>query len=108
MTQRPAIDTQTLRRLLDEPEPPLVVAVASAEEHRRARIPGARLLGDVTIFTREVPQGRPIVVSGHDPGDLTAAWACRLLVESGYRDVRVHVGGLRAWEASGLTIERDP
>lgn len=91
-----------------EPAPPLIVAVVSAAEHRRARIPGSRVLGDVAAFVREVPHDRAIVVTCQSMGDLTASWACRLLAEHGYRDVRVHLGGLRAWEAAGLPVDRHP
>lgn len=36
------------------------------------------------------------------------SWACQLLHEHGYRDVRVHVGGLAAWVAAGLHVDREP
>jgi len=101
------VDSNTLARRMAGASPPLVVAVTSAAEHRRARIPGSRLLGDPTAFAREVPRDRTIVVSCRSPGDLTASWACQLLVEHGYRDVSIHVGGLRAWENAGLPVEHD-
>jgi len=101
------IDSDTLARRLAGASPPIVVAVMSASEHRRARIPGSRLFGDAAAFGREVPRDRAIVVSCRSLGDLTAHWACRLLLEDGYRDVSVHLGGLRAWEVAGLPVDRD-
>ena len=98
------IDTDELRRSMSGPAPPLVVSVASAAEHRSVRIPGSRRLDDLARFVREVPRDRPIVVSCRSRGSLTASWARRMLVEHGYHDVRVHTGGLRAWEAAGLPI----
>ncbi|TVR93919.1 MAG: rhodanese-like domain-containing protein [Trueperaceae bacterium] len=101
------IDSYALARRMAAAAPPLVVAVTSPTEHRRVRIPGSRLLGDPTAFARDVPRDRTIVVSCRSPGDLTASWACRLLVEHGYRDVSIHVGGLRAWMNAGLPVVRD-
>ena len=108
MAKRPTIDAPTLRRRLASASPPLVVAVATAAEHRRACIPGSRLLGDLEAFVREVPTDRVIVLSARGPGDLTASWAYQLLLEQGYRDVTVLRGGLHAWEAAGNPVEHEP
>jgi rhodanese-related sulfurtransferase len=101
------IDSATLSRRMAGASPPLVLAVMSASEHRSARIPNSRLLGDLAELVRDVPLDRAVVVSCRSPGDLTASWAYRLLVEHGYRDVSIHIGGLRAWEAAGLPVDRD-
>lgn len=104
----PTIDPATLHLLLATATPPLVVAVTTAAEHRRARIPGSRVLGDVQAFVRQVPHDRAIVVSARGPDDLTAVWACRLLAENGYQDVRVLQGGRLTWEAAGYPVDRGP
>ena len=101
------VDSATLSRRMAGSSPPLVLAVMSASDHRSARIPNSRLLGDPAELVREVPLDRAVVVSCRSPGDLTASWACRLLVEHGFRDVSIHIGGLRAWEAAGLPVDRD-
>jgi rhodanese-related sulfurtransferase len=108
MPKRPTIDAQVLRRRLASASPPLVVAPTTEAEHRRARIPGSRILGDVEAFAREVPRDRTIVVCARRPDELTTAWACRLLAEYGYGDVHVLLGGLLGWETAGLPVDRDP
>lgn len=101
-----SIDTDTLRLRLATADPPLLLAVTSLADFRRARIPGARHFGDLAALLREVPRDRAIVVTHNGTDDLTLAWAQRLLVEHGYRDVTIHVGGLRAWEAAALPLDR--
>lgn len=108
MPKRPAIDAPALRRRLASASPPLVVAAMTELQHRRARIPGSRLLGGLEAFVREVPRDRAIVVCARGPGDLTASWAYQLLLEQGYRDVTVLRGGLHAWEAAGNPVEHEP
>lgn len=102
-----SIDTHELERRLRGASPPLVVAAVAEAEHRRARIPGSRTLSDLEAFLRDVRHDRAIVVSGDGSDALTTAWAHRLLLEHGYLDVRVHAGGLQAWEAAGYPVERD-
>ncbi len=55
-----------------------------------------------------MPRERSIVVTSSGADDLTAAWARRLLVEHGYRDVTIHRGGLRAWQAAALPVDTIP
>jgi len=101
-----SIDTETLRLRLQAADPPLLLAATSLADFERARIPGARHLGDLATLLREVPRDRAIVVTHNGTDDLTVAWASRLLTEHGYRDVTIHVGGLRSWEAAGLPLDR--
>jgi hydroxyacylglutathione hydrolase len=98
-------DTETLRLRLQATDPPLLLAAASLADYERARIPGACRLGDMATLLRAVPRDRAIIVAHNATDDLTVAWASRLLAEHGYRDVTIHVGGLRSWEAAGLPID---
>lgn len=100
----PSIDTETLRLRLRTSDPPLLLAATSLADFRRARIPGALHFGDLATLAGEVPPERPIVVTTGGADDLTAAWARRLLIERGFRDVTIHRGGLRAWVAAGLPV----
>ena len=101
-----SIDTETLRLQLRATDPPLLLAATSLADFQRARIPGARHFADMATLLREVPRDRAIVVTHNGTDDLTVAWARRLLVEHGYCDVTIHVGGLRAWQAAALPLDR--
>lgn len=105
MSTPASIDTDTLRVRLAAADPPLLLAATSLADFQRARIPGARHFGDMATLIREVPRDRAIVVTHNGTDDLTVAWARRLLVEHGYRDVTIHLGGLRAWEAAALPLD---
>jgi len=101
-----------LRRLLESPDPPLVVDLRSAAARRRsgAKIPSAVLAGesDLEHLLREAPRTRTVVFYCSCPDEASsAAWAVRLH-RQGFRDARPLAGGFEAWAAEGHPAETLP
>lgn len=107
MSDVPTIAPADLARLLAGSEPPVLLAVSTEAEHGRRRIPGSRRFTDIEALSEQIERTRLIVLAGCAPRDLTCDWALLLLIESGFRDVRVLAGGLADWVALGLPIESD-
>ena len=84
-----------------------LVDVREYPEWAGGRIAGARLipLGEVARRAREIDREKPVYVvcrSGR-----RSAEACVILRSLGFEEVRNVGGGMMAWEAAGLSVERD-
>lgn len=89
-------------------EDALVLDVREAAEFAQGHIPGARHipLGELArrIGELEKFKGKPIVVacrSGH-----RSAGACGILEKNGFENVYNLAGGMIAWEAANLPVEK--
>jgi len=84
----------------------LLLDVREPDEHRKARLEGARLvpLGELPARLAELAawRERPVVVHCHKGG--RSARACRILRDAGFRDVANLAGGIEAWS---LTVDAD-
>lgn len=91
----------------------LAVDARDAEAYAETHLPGAVSLplidfeGQSSVFFEQVPRSTTLVVycSGYgcpDSFDLSV-----LLLEAGYRDVRLFEGGLPEWSDAGLALEGD-
>ncbi len=83
-----------------------LIDVRGEHEYAAGRIPGARhlFLGDLTRRLDEVPRERPVVVQCRSGN--RSAIAASLLRARGVERVVNLVGGLDAWQAAGLPVER--
>jgi phage shock protein E len=84
----------------------LVLDVREPFEYAEGRVAGSTLVPLATVADRvgEFPKGEPVyVVCRSGNRSLVAA---RTLVEAGYTDVRNVEGGMIAWAAAGLPVQR--
>ncbi|PWK88589.1 DedA family protein/thiosulfate sulfurtransferase GlpE [Fulvimonas soli] len=104
------ISVEELGRALAAGEAPVVVDVrtAAARALDGRVIPGALLLDldDLEPVLRAVPPERELVLYCNCPNEISAARVAQRLIEHGYRRVRPLLGGLDAWDAAGLALER--
>lgn len=102
------IDIATLRTLLTDEPPPLVIDVRRRE--RRAMdpyaIPGALLLhDDAASQLADIARDRKLVTYCDCPSEVSAALAAKELTAHGFTDVAPLLGGLEAWRAAGYALE---
>ena len=90
----------------------VVLDVLSSESYAEAHLPGAINIPLEELRARasaELPErGRAIVVYCGGPACHRASDAVAVLRELGYRDVAHFAGGLEAWQAADLPVERGP
>jgi rhodanese-related sulfurtransferase len=112
LASRPDLTTTTERisaalaaERLAEPTPPLVVDVRTPSERRQKRIPGSigLPLNHLTEQLEALPKGQPLLV--HCAGGYRSSVAASLLQPKGF-ELSELAGGIAAWEAAGLPIER--
>jgi rhodanese-related sulfurtransferase len=98
------LDPLELRALLDAGRARLV-DVREADEHRAERIPGARNepLSEFDADRLRVSGSLPVLYcrSGR-----RSAEAARALLHAGWSEVHQLAGGIEAWKAAGLPVER--
>ena len=96
-----------LRRRIDAGDPLQLVDVREAPEFAAGRLAGAQLipLGELERRAAEFDRSRPLVLicrSGK-----RAAQARERLARLGFNNLACLSGGLTAWEAEGLPVEKD-
>jgi rhodanese-related sulfurtransferase len=96
-----------LRRRLEAGEPLQLVDVREEPEFAAARLAGAQLipLGALQKRAAELDRSRPLVLicrSGKRSGQ-----ARETLAQLGFNNLASLTGGLAAWEAAGLPVEKD-
>ena len=96
-----------LSRRIDAAEPLQLVDVRENPEFAAGRLAGARLipLGEIENRASEIDRSRPLVVicqSGKRSDD-----ARQKLAALGFSNIACLSGGLTAWEAAGLPVEKD-
>jgi hydroxyacylglutathione hydrolase len=86
--------------------PVVVLDVRGAGEYATGHIAGSRHipLGYLAVRLAEVPADRPVVVQCQSGA--RSAIGASILVAHGRRDVHNLAGGLAAWRAAGLPVER--
>lgn len=98
------VSVEELRRLMNSPEPPVIVDLRSALACRQdpRSIPGAisMRLEEIPLRLAALPVGREIVLYCACPHEATAAFGAKKLMALGYTRVRALRGGLDAWEAA--------
>lgn len=87
---------------------PVVIDVRGESEWEAGHINGAHHipLGYLTERLDEIPRDRPVVL--HCQGGGRSHIGASLLQAQGYQNVSNLTGGMGAWEAAGLPVERDP
>lgn len=105
LTNDPAPDD--LRRRIEAGEPLQLVDVREESEFAAARLAGAQLipLGEIERRAAELDRSRPLVLicrSGKRSGQ-----AREKLARLGFSNLACLGGGLMAWEAAGLPVEKD-
>ena len=106
-TPLPAVDvTEADRRLREDPARPILLDVREPNEFVAVRAPGAVLLPTSTFTARlgELPADRPLLVICRT-GSRSAA-VTGFLVRTGRADVANVIGGMEAWERTGLPVRR--
>lgn len=102
-----SISPDFARRLLDEGERPVFIDLRPEDEHRRARVPGARSIPLRELRRRyaEIPRaGRVILYCACPDGEMQAAF--QFLRDQGYRNVSVLAEGFPGWTRRGYPVER--
>lgn len=104
------ISVEELHTAMAQDPRPVVVDVRSeaARAFDNRTIPGA-LLADLAGIDRavhDVPPDTELILYCTCPNEVSAATAAKVLIGQGYRRVRPLLGGLDAWEAAGLPVER--
>ncbi|MCB0077759.1 MAG: rhodanese-like domain-containing protein [Anaerolineales bacterium] len=84
----------------------LVLDVRELSEYEAGHIPGVTLMpvGEVASRLNEIPEDKPVIVtcrSGNRSGQVA-----NFLREQGYENIHNMQGGILAWEAAGLAVER--
>lgn len=110
LRQGPTLQVAELEHQLAQPDPPLVLDVRSAEEFdgELGHIPGALNI-PLDQLRQRLPeladyQESPVTVVCHT--DVRSAEAARLLAGQGFADLQVLRGGMSAWRAAGLAVDR--
>jgi rhodanese-related sulfurtransferase len=104
------IEVMELNEMMSRGDEPLVLDVRS-RTHRELdgrRIPGARGvdLDDLEGTLADLPRNREVVVYCACPNEVTAVKVAMQLRDRGFRRVRPLTGGVDAWVAAGLRVER--
>ena len=102
----------TVRELyaLSQRQPIELIDVRTLEEFREVRTPLARHVPMDTIDpqdlmkTRPLPPDEPLYFICHLGG--RSGRVCEALIAAGYSNVVNVTGGMEAWEAAGLPVER--
>lgn len=95
---------------ISQRQPIELVDVRTVEEYREFRTPLARLVPMHTIDlqqlmnARSLPQDEPVYFICHVGG--RSGRVCEALMAAGYTNVVNVIGGMDAWEAAGLPVER--
>ncbi len=99
------VDVQTVANIQDM-EDVLVIDVREQWEYDEGHIPGITLIpmGEIPNRLSEIPTDKEVIVtcrSGNRSGQITD-----YLRDQGYDNVHNMTGGILAWEAAGLPVER--
>jgi phage shock protein E len=99
------VDVQTVAAVKDL-ENVLVLDVREQWEYDEGHIPGVTLIpmGEVASRLDEIPTDQPVILtcrSGNRSGQVT-----EYLRQQGYDNVHNMEGGILAWEAAGLPVEK--
>ncbi len=99
------MDVQTVAAVKDL-ENVLVLDVREQWEYDEGHIPGVTLIpmGEVQSRLDEIPTDQPVILtcrSGNRSGQVT-----EYLRQQGYDNVHNMEGGILAWEAAGLPVEK--
>ena len=112
MLRMARISVDELHRLMDAGHAPLVVDVRSpiARAMQPRRIPGAVhvALQEFDEHVKDLPRDREIILYCTCPNEASAAQIAKMLLDSGFRQVRPLLGGLDAWIAAGHPVEFIP
>lgn len=103
----PTVPPADLRARLASADAPVVIDVRRDDEWDQGHIPGAIHIqnGDLPAASLDLPKDRPIVVHCRSWNRSTAGLS--VLARRGFRNLALLRGGLDAWEAAGLDLERD-
>ncbi len=99
------VDVQTVSKIWEQPGV-LLLDVREPWEYDEGHIPGVILIpmNEVPHRLNEIPTDQEVIVtcrSGNRSGQITD-----LLRQQGYTNVHNMAGGIVAWEAAGLPVER--
>jgi membrane protein DedA with SNARE-associated domain/rhodanese-related sulfurtransferase len=104
------ITPEELHRLMSEGQEPVILDVRSraGKALDLRRIPGSIAVALETIDAEigRLPRDREVVVYCACPNEVSAAKLAGILRRRGFRRVRPLLGGIDAWEAAGLELER--
>ena len=100
------VSVPMLTEELESSNPPVIIDVRSPQEWKDGHIPGSRNIPLSQLKQRlsEFPVDRTIVV--HCAGGYRSAIAASLLHRHGTTDVMELAGGIIAWEAANLPVEK--
>lgn len=105
------ITVEALRSLHEAGAQPVILDVRSAASRERdGFIPGSTAwsVDDGRDDRLDVPRDREVVVYCACPNEASAAVVAKRLMRAGFRRVRPLHGGIEAWVAAGLPLERAP
>ena len=101
------ITVPELQALIDGGSVPAIIDVRSAGSRQRdGAIPGARPWPAGGGAMDDLPHDTELVVYCACPNEVSAAKVARELQRAGFRNVRPLLGGIDAWIAAGLPVDR--
>ncbi|MCW5658777.1 MAG: DedA family protein/thiosulfate sulfurtransferase GlpE [Burkholderiaceae bacterium] len=106
-----SITVPELHQLIEAGEQPTLLDVRPVDPRTlEGTIPGALRLSleNAAEQTKDLPRDAEVVVYCACPNEVSAAQVARRLRRAGFVTVRPLVGGIEAWVAAGLPIERSP
>ena len=105
MPPPPTVSTTRLRELLESAGPLWLVFVPDGDPSA-GHIPGSLVTADEELLAA-LPRGTPMVLYGED-AQVTRSPALVDRLAAAGQDARWYAGGLQAWAADGLPVERSP
>ena len=103
------IDTETLRRRIENRDELVLVDALSLISYAASHLPGAMNMPPERVedlAPRRIPDlGAEIVVYCASPTCMSSVEVAQRLIELGYANVRHYAGGKSAWIEAGLPLE---
>ncbi len=99
------LGVQTVYSVMDDPDVYLL-DVREVWEYNEGHIPGITLLplGELTSRLNEIPTDKEVIITCRSGN--RSQQAVNFLIQQGYDNVHNMDGGILAWEAAGLPVER--
>ncbi|HZV62015.1 MAG TPA: DedA family protein/thiosulfate sulfurtransferase GlpE [Methylophilaceae bacterium] len=101
------ISVGELNDLLQSGQSPVIIDTRSANAVEDGWIPGARFVSlDKVDQLEDENMDKPVILYCSCPNEITAAQVAKVLMQSGYTNVRPLQGGIDAWIQAGFPVER--
>lgn len=101
------ISVNELNELLESGQSPVIIDTRAPTAIDDGWIPGARFVSlDKVDELKDENMDKPVILYCSCPKEITAAQVAKVLMQSGYSNVRPLQGGIDAWIEAGFPLER--